>query len=133
MLLRTRGHSMDITARKKDERKGSFFTAMDNLVRRLGAVLEPKQTPISIFKARYSGILDEADHGRIQMITQGRKHYVLLTEAQLVLIMDADVNKKRSLADTLGSLTPPKERLDTSQVMLAGSGHDPFILPDSVR
>src|SRR5437868_13124248 len=111
---------MDTTARKKDDHlKGSFFTALDNLMRRLGAVLEPKQTPISIFKARYSGILDEADHGRIQMITQGRKHYVLLTESQLVSIMGADVSKKRCLADTLASLTPPKERLDTRQVILA--------------
>ena len=93
--------------------------------------MAPKPTPISIFKAKYSGILKDADHGTVQMISQGSKRYVLLTENQLVEIMDAGVSSKsRSLADTLASLTPPKERLDSSLVMLAGSSHDPFSLPN---
>ena len=110
---------------------GAFLHAINTLVQRLGAVRAPKPTPISIFKAKYSGILKEADHGTVQMISQGSKRYVLLTESQLVEIMDAGVgSKSRSLADTLASLTPPKERLDASLVMLAGSTHDPVSLPD---
>lgn len=110
---------------------GAFLHAINSLVHRLGAVLAPKPTPISIFKAKYSGILKEADHGTVQMISQGSKRYVLLTESQLVEIMDAGVGSKtRSLAETLASLTPPKGRLDASLVMLSGTGHDPFSLPD---
>ena len=118
--------------RQEDRSKGgAFLHAINSLAQRLGAVLAPKPTPISIFKARYSGILKEADHGTVQMISQGSKRYVLLTESQLVAIMDAGVgSKSRSLADTLASLTPPKERLDSSLVTLAGSAHDPFSLPD---
>lgn len=110
---------------------GAFFHAINSLVQRLGAVRATKPTPISIFKAKYSGILKEADLGTVQMISQGSKRYVLLTESQLVEIMDAGLGSRtRSLADTLASLTPPKGRLDAGLVMLAGSGHDPFSLSD---
>ncbi|WP_305806977.1 hypothetical protein, partial [Stenotrophomonas sp. YIM B06876] len=110
---------------------GAFFLAVNSLAQRLGTVLAPKSTPISIFKASYAGILKDADDGAVQVISQGKKKYVLLTEDQLVEIMDAGVGSKtRSLADTLASLTPPKERLDASLVMQAGSAHDPFSLPE---
>jgi hypothetical protein len=119
--------------RHEDRAKGgaAFVDAVNRLVQRIGAALAPTPTPISIFKARYSGILKEADHGTVQLISQGSKRYVRLTETQLVEIMGSgNGNTSRSLADTLGSLTPPKERLDPALVMQAGSAHDPFTLPD---
>lgn len=110
---------------------GAFIHALNRLAQRLGAALAPKPTPISIFKARYSGFLKDAENGTVQVISHGNKRYVLLTESQVVKIIDAGIGiKTRSVADTLASLTPPRQRLDSSFVVLAGSAHDPFTLPD---
>lgn len=110
---------------------GAFLLALNKLAQCLGAALAPKTTPISIFNARCSDILKDADQGTLHVISHGSKRYALLTENQLVEFMNAGLgSKSRSLADTLASLSPPKQSLASSLLMLAGSAHDAFTLPD---
>lgn len=124
----------------------AFAHAVSSLAQRLGTALAPKPTPIATFKERSGDILKEADSGTVQVITQGSKRYVLLSEVQLLAIMEgpestagskgvegskaAAHSKVRSLAHTLESLTPPQARLDAGLVMVAGPTCDLFLLPE---
>lgn len=120
-----------IQSQESGASEGTFRQALHSLAQRLGAALAPKTMSMAIFKGRYSRVFKDADRGAVQVITHAGNRYVVLSERQMVHLMGPS-NKPHSLADTLAPMTPPSEPLDAGLVMMAGSGHEPFSLPDRV-
>ncbi len=108
----------------------AFVSALHALAGRLGVKVKDDPMPISKFKSDYSGVLKAASSGRLQQISRGRERFVVLTEEQVIAMVQSS-SRKSSLADTLASIKVPSKPLDASAVMVAGSKHDPYALTDS--
>ncbi|MCH7344334.1 type II toxin-antitoxin system Phd/YefM family antitoxin [Pelomonas sp. CA6] len=106
-----------------------FFRAAASLVDAIsGVTLDAKPTPISKFKASYGEVLDNVNHGRVQVIQQGRRRYVLLSEDQVIAL--AQQNKKtRSLGDIIRSVEQPPRPLDSGSSYLKRPKASQFKLP----
>ena len=94
-----------------------------------GTVLERKPTPISKFKASYNEVLQGANHGRAQVITQGRKQYLLLSQEQVIALAQHNV-RSHSMGDIARSIDGPSRPLRATNVHLARTKAQQFSLPD---
>lgn len=107
-----------------------FRKALEDMARELGMPVSTSPMPISKFKSDYSGLLRDAQAGELQQISRGRERYLVLTEDQVIAVVDSGRSRKRkTLADALASVERPTGVLNTASAMTPGSRYDPYSLP----
>ena len=119
-----------LSPRQVQKPEEGFTSVMDRLGQLLGLTVSHTQMPISHFKASYNELLRAANKGKIQQISRGQERYVLLTEDQVLALLQTGT-RPRSLAASLSSITRPTSQLDESLVELPGSLNDPFAWNES--
>ena len=95
-----------------------------------GVSIEPEPTAIAKFKTSCDDVLNGVNEGRLQVLIEGKRRYVLLSEDQVIAL--AQIRKgSLSLGDIARSVVPPRRPLDLSKVHLGRrSSADPFSLPE---
>ena len=95
-----------------------------------GVSIEPEPTAISKFKASCDDVLNGVNEGRLQVLIEGKRRYVLLSEDQVIAL--AQIRERSpSLGDVVRGVVPPRRPLDLSKVHLGRrSSADPFSLPE---
>ena len=94
-----------------------------------GVSIEPEPIAIAKFKTSCDDVLNGVNEGRIQILLEGNRRYVFLSEDQVIAL--AQIRKgSLSLGDIVRSVVPPRRPLDLSKVHLGrSSSSDPFSLP----
>ena len=95
-----------------------------------GVSIEPEPTAVSKFKASCDDVLKGVNEGRIQILHEGNRRYVFLSEDQVIAL--AQIRERSpSLGDIVRGVIPPRRPLDMSKVHLGRrSSSDPFSLPE---
>ena len=95
-----------------------------------GVSIELEPTAIAKFNISCDDVLNGVNEGRIQILLEGKRRYVLLSEDQVIAL--AQIRKgSLSLGDIVRSVVPPRRPLDLSKVHLGRrSSSDPFALPE---
>jgi len=107
-----------------------FLTAATSLVDAIdGFRLNRKATKISDFKAKYSTVLNEANGGTVQLISQGGKRYLLLSEEQVIALAEQS-KQTHTMADVIEAIDPPSSELAMGSLYLKRAERQPFELPD---
>jgi hypothetical protein len=83
-----------------------FSNAVTTLASTFRGVVDLAPTPISLFKARYPNYLDKANRNEVQVISQGSKRYVLLSEEQVIALAERE-GEQRSLGDIVRGIETP--------------------------
>ena len=106
-----------------------FARAATSLVDVLhGFTIDLKPTTISRFKASYGEVLQNANQGRIQVIAQGKKRYLLLSEEQVIALAQQS-KKPRMLGELVRSIKAPVHPLGQSSLHLKRSKTQQVKLP----
>ena len=94
-----------------------------------GVSIESEPTAIAKFKISCDDVLNGVNEGRLQVLIEGKRRYVLLSEDQVIAL--AQIRKRSpSLGDIVRGVVPPRKPLDMSKVHLGRrSSSDPFSLP----
>ena len=99
-----------------------------------GVSIEPEPTAVSKLKASCDDVLNGVNEGRIQILLEGKRRYVLLSEDHVIAL--AQIRERfPSLGDIVRGVVPPRRPLDLSKVVHLGrpSSADPFSLPKLPR
>jgi hypothetical protein len=81
-----------------------FSIALREIARRIGAqVGDEVRTPISEFKSNYSPILDRASGGSVEVLTRGKRRYVILDEA-IVEALILEANDRKTIGEAFAGL-----------------------------
>jgi len=95
-----------------------------------GVSIEPEPTAIAKFKASCDDVLNGVNEGRIQILLESKRRYVLLSEDQVIALAQIK-ERSPSLGDVVRGVIPPRTPLDLSKVHLGRrSSGDPFSLPE---
>jgi len=98
------------------------------LARVSGLTMDSDPTPISKFKASYGAVLDDVNRGRVQVITQGGKRYLLMSEDQVIAIASTS-QSPRSLGEAARGLVSPDRPLDPKNLHVKAPKSRQFSLP----
>jgi len=93
-----------------------FAHAMSTLFNALPSTsTEPEPTAFANFKICCDDVLNGADQGKIQVLLEGKRRYVLLSEDQVIAL--ARIRQaSQSLGGVLKGVIPPRRPLDMSKV-----------------
>jgi len=96
-----------------------------------GVSIEPEPIAIAKFKTSCDDVLNGVNEGRIQILLEGNRRYVFLSEDQVIALAQTR-ERSPSLGDVVRGVVPPHRPMDLSRVHLGRrSSADPFSLPES--
>ena len=84
---------------------GYRLAELPALLARAGLELPQEAVPISRFKASYADTLQRVKDGQPQLVTQGRFRFFVLSEEQVLQLLEAS-QTRTSLSDALEGLPP---------------------------
>jgi hypothetical protein len=95
-----------------------------------GVSIEPEPIAIAKFKTSCDDVLNGVNEGRIQVLLEGNRRYVFLSEDQVIALAQTR-ERSPSLGDVVRGVVPPRRPLDLSRVHFGRrSSADPFSLPE---
>jgi len=105
-----------------------FLNAVTSLSDAFKAAVDLSPTPISRFRARYPVFLERANKGEAQVISQGSKRYLLLSEEQVISLAERGI-KPRNLGDILRGVETPSVPIAVKSMLSTGARVAQFSLP----
>lgn len=106
-----------------------FLSAASTLSDAFKGVVAMVPTPISMFKAQYPTFLKKANEGEAQVIMQGSKRYLLLSEEQVIALAERG-KKPRSLGEIVRGVETPSAPLNVQSIHSKPARVAQFKLPD---
>ena len=95
-----------------------------------GVSIEPEPIAIAKFKTSCDDVLNGVNEGRIQVLLEGNRRYVFLSEDRVIALAQTR-ERSPSLGDVVRGVVPPHRPMDLSRVHLGRrSSADPFSLPE---
>lgn len=118
-------HAARADAALAESERDPLNRALRVLTHLIGSVMPRNATPmpISIFKAKYSSVLKQADDDGVALISQSGKRYVIVSEDHMITL-SSNERSTRTVADVCLSLPRPRRTVDISASQMSGARGD---------